>query len=191
MKRRLKRHPAPLPAAAPRTGARRASRGATLLEAIAFLSVASIVILGALALFGSSFQSAASERLVQESNAVAANVRAAYLSAGTGGYAKLSMTDLYDAKAFPATLQASLSGTSVTLTDAWGGAVTVTLDGNGLPVLTYRNVPKGVCIAALLSSNNWTSVTVNGTAQASTSPSAAQATAACTSAANTIAWGFA
>jgi len=180
-----------LPRSAPsRVGARRAARGATLLEAIAFLSVSGIVILGALALFGSSFKGAAAERLVDESNAVAANVRAAYQSAGTGGYAALSMTDLYNAKAFPDTLQASVSGSTVTLTDTWGGAVTVTLDSSGLPVLTYGNVPKEVCIAALLGSNNWRSVTVNGTALASATPTAAQATTACASSANTIAWGF-
>lgn len=169
---------------------RRKARGATLLEAIAFLSVAAIVTLGATALFGISFRGANAARLIDETNAIAASVRSLYALPGSGGYAALSMKDLYDNQAFPSTLHAATSGGSVTLTNTWNGAVTVTLDANNLPVLTYGNVPKDVCAATLLSAGDWLSVTVNGVAQATTLLTAAQAAAACASNANTIAWGF-
>jgi len=168
----------------------RRERGATLLEATAFLAVAAIVILGAVALFGVSFTGAKSARLTDETNAIAANVRALYSSPGAGGYAALSMTDLYHSGAFPTSLQATVSGADVTLTNMWGGAVSIAPGANSLPVLTYGNVPKAVCIDTLLSSGNWLSVTVNNTALPTTSPTVAQATAACTGSSNTIAWGF-
>lgn len=166
-------------------------RGATLLEAIAFLGVAAIVMLGALSLFGNSFTTASSSRLVQETNAIATGVKALYSSPGTGGYANLTMADLYNAQVFPSTLQATNSGGNVTVTNQWGGAVTVTVGANSLPVLTYKNVPQSVCISTLVASNNWLSITVNTVAQASATLNVTQATAACSSStSNTMVWGF-
>lgn len=169
---------------------RKKARGATLLEAIGFLSVAAIVALGATALFGVSFRGANAARLIDETNAIAANVRELYSLSNTGGYGALSMIDLYHHGAFPTSLQAASSGGNVTLTNAWSGTVTLTLSAGSLPVLTYGNVPKPVCTAALLSSGNWISITVNNVAQPTTGLTAAQAAAACASNANTIAWGF-
>lgn len=168
----------------------RRARGATLLEAIAFLGVAAIVTLGAVALFGVSFRGANAARLNEEINAIATNVRELYSLSGTGGYGALSMMDLYNHGAFPSTLQATKSGGTVTLTNAWNGAVTLTLSANALPVLTYANVPKDICTAVLLSSGNWVSVSVNDVARQTTGLTAVQAAAACSNKANTVAWGF-
>lgn len=169
---------------------RKRARGATLLEAIAYLSVAAIVTIGAVALFGVSFRGATAARLTDEINAIATNVRGLYSLAGSGGYGALSMTDLYHHGAFPGTLQGTQAGSNVTLTNAWNGAVTVTLNGNGLPVLTYTNIPKDVCAAVLVSSGNWVSLSVNNVAQPTTGLTAVQAAAACSNKSNTLAWGF-
>ncbi|MGN6668718.1 MAG: type 4 pilus major pilin [Trinickia sp.] len=186
----MNRRPVPEIAALGNRSSRSKARGASLLEAIAFLSIAAIVAAGATALFGVSFRSANGARLIDETNAIAANVRELYSLPSTGGYGALSMIDLYHHGAFPSTLQAAVAGGNVTLTNAWSGAVTLTLNAASLPVLTYGNVPKAVCMAALLSSGNWTSVTVNNVAQPTSGITAAQAAVACAGNANTIAWGF-
>lgn len=186
----MNRPPVPALSAVVRRAGRRYARGATLLEAVAFLGVAAIVMTGAIGLMHNSFRSATSERFVEESNALATNVRALYASPGSGGYAALSMTDLYNSHAFPGTLQAQGAGGAVTVTNAWGGAVTVTLGANNIPVLTYANVPKEACIDALLAGGNWVSVAVNSVAQSTSGETAAQAVAACSGASNTMAWGF-
>ncbi|WP_180970744.1 type 4 pilus major pilin [Burkholderia sp. WAC0059] len=165
----------------------RRQRGATLLEAIAFLGVAAIVLLGALSLFNSSFTSASSDRLVQETNAIASNVRSLYSSPNTGGYQALSMTDMVTEGVFPTSLV--VNSTNSTVSNEWGGTVTVAL-ANGIPQLTYTNVPQSICIRALTSSTNWASITVNSSSLGTT-PTIAQAQSACSSlTSNTMAWGF-
>jgi len=158
-------------------------RGASLLESIAFLGIAAIVILGAIALLLSSFSSANSNRAEQEINSIRAGVKRLFMgqsaSYGTGS---LNAT-LSNAKVFPTTLAVDAAGN---VFNAWNGAVSVS-GASANFTISYASVPKDVCISMLSANGDWLGVTVNGTAATlPVSPTAAEA--ACSSSANAIVW---
>lgn len=169
---------------------RGAQRGATLLEAVAFLGVSAIVITGVLSLFGISFTGASADRLVQETSAIATNVRALYSSSGSGGYQAMSMSDMVTEGIFPTSMQVTGTGASVAVYNQWGGTVSVSLGANGQPQVMYTGVPRNICIQALMASNNWTQITVNSTTYAPTMTIAQTQTACSGATGNAIAWGF-
>ncbi|AOK62773.1 type 4 pilus major pilin [Burkholderia ubonensis] len=135
----------------------RKQRGASLLESIAYLGVAAIVIVGAIALLGSAFSSANTNRLAQELNAIQTGTRKLYMGQ-MNNYGTGSMNaNLIAAKVFPGTLtQDSSNGTVL---NTWGGTVTVT-GVTGTFTVGYTKVPKEVCINTLTAGGNWQSATV-------------------------------
>ncbi|WP_180970742.1 type 4 pilus major pilin [Burkholderia sp. WAC0059] len=170
--------------AAPRTPVRQ--RGATLLEAVAFLGVAAIVALGVTALLSSSFGSAEGIRLTGEVQTIENNVRDLY--AGQDGYTNLSMTSLINANAFPQTMAVS-DGTVI---NHWGGTVTVSYTDSS-PQISFTSVPVNACVRALTSGvGDWTGISVNGTSLGTLTPSLTQAENACnqTMTGNQITWTF-
>jgi len=174
---------------------RRSQRGATLLEAVAFLGIAAIVLIGAVALFSNAFHSARANQLTEEVTAIETAARNMY---GRGAGMTANLTDsgiggLAKANALPSTLQ--VKQTDGTVTDEWGGAVTLTQDTTNKNEvdISFANVPQAECIAALTAGGDWVSIDV-GTTTGVTSPvSTSTATTDCTPAdgtSQTMVWHF-
>jgi hypothetical protein len=68
-----------------RRGLRRAQRGATLLEAIAYLGIAAIVVIGAIALLNGAFSSASSNQTAEQVTAIQTGIKKLYMGQ-TNGY---------------------------------------------------------------------------------------------------------
>jgi hypothetical protein len=164
---------------------RLAQRGASLLEAIAYLGVAAIVVIGAVSLLNGAFSSASTNQLAEQVNAIQTGVKKLYMGQ-TNGYSGINNTTLASAAVFPSTIPVS-NGSAV---NTWGGAVNVASsgDGSGTFTISYANVPQSVCINAVSAGGSWTAVSVNGTAaQLPVTPDNAQK-ACSSSTANTIVW---
>lgn len=172
-----------------RRGLRR-QRGATLLEALAYLTVAAIVATGVLAVFGQSFTNAKATHLADEVASLANNVRDLYASQNS--YSTASIAALASAGALPSTLAVSGSGSSATVSDSWGGAVTLNpLSGGAQVQVQYNAVPSDVCRRVLVSGGDWLDIKVNNSDLATGAPNLAQANNACANPlGNTIAWTF-
>ncbi|PFH10286.1 PilS-like protein [Collimonas sp. PA-H2] len=162
----------------------RRQRGASLLEGIAYLGIAAIVILGAVSLLMSAFSSAQTNRSSEEVISIRTGVKKLYMGQ-SAAYGDGSLNEqLATAKVFPSTL--AVSGANVTNT--WNGAVAVTGAGANFTI-SYAGVPQDVCINLVSGNTGWVNVAVNGgdaIAQFPVTPTAA--TAACTTAANEIVW---
>jgi len=154
-------------------------RGASLLEGVAYLGIAAIVILGAISLLTSAFSSAQSNRASQELVSIRTAVRKLYMGQGYGT-ASLNVP-LIAAKAFPGNL--AVSGAVVT--NAWGGTVTVTGDTNQFTTV-YTNVPKDACINTVSGASGWINITGPGTTVDTFPAAVAAANALCTGDVNSL-----
>ncbi|KVL09771.1 type 4 pilus major pilin [Burkholderia ubonensis] len=161
----------------------RKQRGASLLESIAYLGVAAIVIVGAIALLGSAFSSANTNRLAEELNAIQTGTKKLYMGQ-VNNYGNASLNaNLIAAKVFPGTLP---TDSKDVVSNAWGGTVTVTGTGQTFTV-TYTQVPRDVCINTLTAGGNWQSAKVGDKSTVTYPVSPSNATGACTDNA-TIVW---
>jgi hypothetical protein len=157
-------------------------RGTSLLEGIAYLAIAALVILGAVSLLVGAFSGANSNRTQTELSSIRTGVKKLFMgSAGTYGAASL-LPELISSKVLPGTL--SVNGTNVA--NAWGGAVLVTGAGASFTV-SYGSVPQDVCVSVVSGGGDWSSITVNGTA-VPVPATPAQASTACASNSSTIIW---
>ncbi|MEA3119675.1 MAG: hypothetical protein QOI13_2945, partial [Paraburkholderia sp.] len=68
-----------------RRPSRHAQRGASLLEAIAYLGIAAIVVIGAVALLNGAFNSAGTNELAEQVNSIQTGVKKLYMGQ-TNGY---------------------------------------------------------------------------------------------------------
>jgi type II secretory pathway pseudopilin PulG len=162
---------------------RSSQRGASLLESIAFLGIAAIVILGAVALLLGSFSSANTNRTQQEVTSIRTGVKKLFMGQSASyGNGSINPT-LISAKVFPTTLAID---TSNNVLNAWNGAVDVA--GNSANfTISYANVPKDVCVSLASANGDWIGVEVNSTSlPLPVSPSAAES--ACNASANTMVW---
>lgn len=159
-------------------------RGASLLESIAFLGIAAVVILGAVALLLGSFSGANTNRSHQEVSSIRTGVKKLFMGQSASyGTSSLNAT-LVAAKVFPSTLAVDATGNVL---NAWNGAVSV--DGATANfTISYANVPKDVCINLATVNGDWLALEINGTAQTlPVAPTAAEA--ACSSASsNDLVW---
>ncbi|WP_206956704.1 type 4 pilus major pilin [Trinickia acidisoli] len=167
---------------------RRLQKGASLLEGIAYLGIAAIVVIGAIALLNTAFSSANSNELNSELSAIQTASRKLFMTTqGNYGAADFTAT-LISAKGFPQTL----STTDTTVSNAWGGAVTVAPDAttNTEFDITYTAVPVDVCVNALTSTTTgWISVTGPGDNTPYPPPiSPATAKTACGTTAGKVIW---
>ncbi|MXN76831.1 pilus assembly protein [Burkholderia sp. 4701] len=162
----------------------RKERGASLLESIAYLGVAAIVIVGAIALLGSAFSSANTNRLAEELNAIQTGTKKLYMGqVNNYGTAAALNANLIAARVFPSTLP--VNGANVS--NAWGGNVIVTGQGQTFTV-EYTNVPQDVCINTLTAGGNWRTVAIGQNGRAIPYPvSPTDATANCVDNA-TVTW---
>lgn len=153
-------------------------RGASLLEGIAYLGIAAIVILGAVSLLTGAFSSAQSNRTSEEVTAIRTAVRKLYMgqSYGSGSLNEA----LVAAGAVPGTI---VHGTGSTLTTGWGGAVTVEGADTNFTI-TYTATPKDICMNALTTANGWSSVKVGESDHTTFPITPGDATTACSTDAN-------
>ncbi|NHZ94506.1 type 4 pilus major pilin [Massilia sp. CCM 8734] len=142
----------------------RRQAGASLLEAIAYLGIAAIVILGAVSLLTGAFSSAQSNQAGEEVTAIRTAVRKLYMGQGYGTGA-LNGT-LKTAGAFPGTLSVAADGKA---TNVWGGNVVVT-GTTGSFTIAYPALPQDVCLATLVAASGWQSIAAPGTASITTFP---------------------
>ena len=159
--------------------------GAGLLEAIAFLGIAAMVIYGAVSLLSSAFGGANANRAVSETVGLRTNIKKTYMGQSAGYGTGSLNAPLITAKQFPSTL--AISG--ATVTNGWNG--TVTVEGNTATfTITYTLVPQDVCstLVAAQGSTGWISVAVNGAAAMLPPITPASAGTACNATNNTIAW---
>jgi X-X-X-Leu-X-X-Gly heptad repeat protein len=167
-----------------RRPSRHAQRGASLLEAIAYLGIAAIVVIGAVALLNSAFSSAGTNELAEQVNAIQTGVKKLYMGQ-TNGYTGVSNAVLASAGVFPSTVPV----TGGIATNTWGGSVNVTGTGTGTFQIDYANIPTAVCINAVTAGGSWTSITVNGTVEATLPLTPTQAQTDCSAGnANTVIW---
>jgi len=161
-------------------GAKR-QRGASLLEAIAYLGIAAVVVLGAVSLLNGAFGSAKSNQTSEELVALRTAVRKLYL--GQSYPAESLNATIINAGAAPATLVRGAAAGS--LTNGWGGAVTVTGVGATFTI-TYAGLPKDVCMNVVSGASGWTSIGTGEGAITLFPATAANATTQCAADANNV-----
>ena len=149
-------------------------RGASLLEGIAYLGIAAVVVLGAVSLLGGAFSSAKSNQAIEETVALRTAVRKLYV--GQSYTAEGMVASLITANAVPGTLARGANNS--TLVNSWGGTVTVAAVAGGFRIV-YPNVPRDVCINMINGSNGWASITVGEQAETAFPISIARAGALC------------
>lgn len=163
---------------------RHRQRGASLLEGIAYLGIAAIVVIGAIALLRTAFGSANANTLLQQLSSIQTATRKLYMTT-QGNYGTGSLNSpLVAAGAVPQGMSVAASGTAISNT--WGGAVVVT-GATTQFTISYASVPQDVCVDALTgTTTSFTQVSVNTTA-VTTPVSPSDASTDC-SASNTIVW---
>jgi hypothetical protein len=165
-------------------------RGASLLEGIAYLGIAAIVVLGAVSLLTGAFSSAQSNRVAEEVVSIRTAVKKLYMGQSNGYPVGAAITPvLITANVFPATL--TLTG--AVINNAWGGTVTVAGGATANQfAISYTAVPQDACINIISGASGWVSIgggPAGATGLISTFPvSPAAASGACTAGANTLIW---
>jgi hypothetical protein len=162
-------------------------RGATLLEAIAFLGVAAIVTLGAVSMLGSAFSSADVDKATNELSGLRVNIKKLY--ANNSGYGTEDiMSALIAAKAVPATMTIPATATTPASVTTGSGATVIATGATANFTITYTNTPKDACVQLISNSggNIWSNVKV-GANTITTPVSPATAATNCSNAtANTV-----
>jgi len=153
--------------------------GASLLEGIAYLGIAAIVVMGAISLLTGAFSSAKSNQANEEVIGLRTAVRKLYM--GQTYPAGTIVSNLISAKATPGTLVVD----SGTLKNSWGGSVTIA-GASGSFEITYPSVPPDVCVSMVSGASGWAGIKINTTSITSSPVSAADASANCTATSNSI-----
>ncbi|MFS2020060.1 type 4 pilus major pilin [Massilia sp. CT11-108] len=161
-------------------------RGASLLEAIAYLGVAAIVVLAAVSLLQNAFGSARANQTTEELTGLRTTLRKMY--SGQPYKDAEMLKNMITAKAIPGTLSVSSDGAAINNT--WGGTVTPTSADDATFTITYTNVPPDVCMTVVSGATGWTKIADGAGNNPITVFPAAAASAAklCGAAANTVAF---
>lgn len=160
--------------------------GASLLEAISYLGIAAIVVIGAVALLSSAFSSASTNSVDEQVSAIQSGVKKLYMGQAAS-YTGLTNSVLASAGVFPSSLSAA-SGTGV-ITNTWNGTIDVAVASSANEfTITYTEVPQSVCVNSVTAGGSWVSVAVNGTSYTTMPVSPADASTACSGTTNTIIW---
>lgn len=159
----------------------RRQRGASLLEGIAYLAIASTVILGAVSLLTGAFGNAQANRANEEIISLRTAARKMY----SGQTYPAVMDALITANAVPATLKVDAS--AKTITNAWGGAVSVDgVAGGGTFTISYSDVPQDVCINLVSGASGWVKIAGGGSTEVTTFPATADSAVAACATTNTL-----
>ncbi|MDY7573514.1 type 4 pilus major pilin [Actimicrobium sp. CCI2.3] len=164
----------------------RRQRGASLLEAIAYLGIAAVVILGAVSMLNSAFNSAQANRVTEQLISIRTGVKKLFMGR-VGNYGTVDFTAAaVNAGIFPSTI--ATSSTTGSATNDWSGAVKI-VGNTGTFTISYEAVPRDICIAAISGATGWTEIAVGTDAgsKINTFPvSPVAANTACNAASNTI-----
>jgi len=155
--------------------------GASLIEAVLFLVIVVVVILGVFALFTGAFSTSKIQNEMNYVQTLSGNVESLYATNHNYGTADITAS-LVSTKDAPTPM---IVGTG--LVDSWGGAVTVAGVTNDFTI-TYNAVPQKECIQLSQASLNPIAVSINGTAQTLPLTVAAVTTACSSVTANVIVW---
>lgn len=137
-----------------------AEAGVTLMELIAALSVIAVIIIGALALYGSATSSQASTQLMSDITSLRGSVKTLWLGQGTYG---ANGTDLVPTLVAANKVPTTVSSAGGVLRHAQNGNITIVSSGAGATfTMTLTNIPKDICIPLLTSAQGWESVTGTG-----------------------------
>lgn len=159
--------------------------GLSLIEMMFIILIAIIVIGGAIA-FGYKQMAKQQESAIQEAIAtLMVNTKALRGSNGYGSTGTNLMPSLIAIDAVPDAM--SVSGTTVT--NSYGGAVTVVSTGMGF-TLTNAGLDQAACIglATKIGRSAFFTTRINGGSAIAGEVTAAQATAGCTGTTNSVAW---
>lgn len=157
--------------------------GASLLEGIAYLGVAAIVILGAISLLGGALGGAQSNRAVEEVIALRTAIQKLY-SGQSYPQPNVDITaNIINAGAVPGTLR--INGNAIT--NSWNGAVVLTGVTASTFTVSYANVPRDVCVNMVSGATGWNRIEVNGANPITLFPATvANATTGCNAATNAV-----
>ncbi|HEX7634899.1 MAG TPA: type 4 pilus major pilin [Noviherbaspirillum sp.] len=139
-------------------------RGASLLEGIAYLGIAAIVVLGAVSLLTNAFGNAKANQTTEELIALRTAVRKLYAGQPYNTDAFMQ-ANLVTANAIPNTL---VRGAANAIANSWAGTVTIAGTTASTFTITYSNVPQDVCVAIISGATGWTSIAANGNTPAIT-----------------------
>ena len=156
--------------------------GASLMELIAYLSVAAVVVVGALALYNSATSSQQTTQLTQDLAAVRAAVKQVWQGQGSFGANGTNLNNvLVSAKRIPTTIRVDTSTNPNTLTHMANGTMNITSAVTSFNV-AITNIGADLCIPLLTGANGWISVSVGGGAPITSFPiDPGTATTACAS----------
>lgn len=132
-------------------------RGASLLEAVAFLGIAAIVILGAVALLRNAFGGASINKTQQELVTMRTNVTRLFSSSATYGTSTLSEA-IQNAGMAPGTLTYD-STTNKNWINSFNGRTTAGGAGNTFWV-AYTRVAQDACVTLATNSTGWLRIKV-------------------------------
>lgn len=159
-------------------------RGASLLEVIAYLGIAAIVVLGAVSMLGSAFSGAQANRTIEEVVSIRTGIKRLYMGQAASYGSDAITKQAISARILPATLAVN----DDTVTNAWNGNVTITGVTTGFEI-KYTGVPKDACVTILSGTSGWTKVKVNATNDIVQFPlSPANAQTSCGAETNQIVW---
>jgi type II secretory pathway pseudopilin PulG len=157
-------------------------RGASLLEAIAYLGVAAIVVLAAVSLLQNAFGSARANQTIEDITGLRTNIRKMY--SGQPYNDANMLANLITANAIPTTLAVSNGAVS----NPWGGAVTLENTAATFTI-KYTSVPQDVCMSVVSGATGWTKIADgNDGNQITAFPAAAASAATLCQASTTIAF---
>ena len=161
-------------------------RGASLLEAIAYLGVAAVVVLAAVSLLQNAFGSARSNQTTEELTGLRTTVRKMYTGQSYNDNAMLA--NMITARAVPGTLSIAADGS--TINNTWGGTVNIASSNAATFTITYTKMPADVCMTVVSGATGWTQIADDkGNHAINAFPAAAASAAAlCNAASNTLAF---
>ncbi len=155
--------------------------GASLVEAVLFLVIVAVILIGVFALFSGAFSSSKVQTEMSYVQTLAGDVESLYATNHDYGTADITAT-LTSTKNAPSPMIVG-----ATLVNSWGGQVTVT-GASTVFTISSAGIPQKECIQLAQISINPVAISINGTA-ATLPLTVAATTAACSSAtSNTIAW---
>jgi len=155
--------------------------GASLVEAVLFLVIVVVVLLGLFALFTGAFSTSKIQNEMAYVQTLSGNVESLYATNHNYGTADITAS-LVSTKNAPTPM---IVGTG--LVNSWGGAVTVAGVTNDFTI-TYNAVPQKECIQLSQASLNPIGVSINATAQTLPLTVAAVTTACSSVTSNVIVW---
>lgn len=165
---------------------RHSQRGASLLEIIAYLGVAAVVVYGAVSLLSTAFGGANTNQALVEITSLRTQIKKIYMGQSAGYGTGSQNATLVLQSAFPSTLNVTAPST---VTNSWNGAVSVT-GATSTFTISYANVPANICsqLVSVQGGAGWISIAVNGAAALTPPITPAAAGSACNLSSNSIVW---